>query len=195
MNPIIIGTEHIQPPTSIVVNLAEYKKQKGAITEFRNPLADFMSGISYNELREIINNATVLGILYKTPGFIEALTATAATTEEEKAMAMDWQEKYLDKLDRDIGDMKSSLRATEERIAGMVNQTLSEMRDRDNQRHSEMRDRDNQRHTEILALRGDIQAIRTDNADTRRWIIGMVISAIAVSLAAIIGIVSVVTGN
>lgn len=113
---------------------------------------------------------------------IDAFTTTAATNEE--GQIMDWQEKYLDKLDRDIGDMKSSLRATEERIEGMINQTMSEMRDRDGQRH-----------TEILALRGDIQAIRTDNAETRRWVIGMVIGAIGVALAAIIGIVSVVIGN
>lgn len=93
---------------------------------------------------------------------------------------MDWQEKYLDKLDRDISDMKNSLHATEERIAGMVNQTLSEMRDRDNQRH-----------TEFLTLRSDNQAIRSDNAETRRWVIGMVIGAIGVALAAIIGIVSI----
>lgn len=94
---------------------------------------------------------------------------------------MDWQEKYLDKLDRDIGEMKNSLKFTEERIADMISQTLSDMRDRDKQRHEE-----------ILALRNDIQAIRTDNAETKRWIIGMVISAIGVALAAIIGIVSVV---
>ncbi|SMB98030.1 Protein of unknown function [Thermanaeromonas toyohensis ToBE] len=94
---------------------------------------------------------------------------------------MDWQEKYLDKLNQDIGDIKASLKSTEDRIAHMINQTLSEMRDRDNQRHAE-----------ILALRSDIQAIRTDNAETRRWIIAMVISAIGVALAAIIGIASIV---
>ena len=94
-----------------------------------------------------------------------------------RSLSMDWQEKYLDKLDRDISDMKNSLRATEERIAGMVNQALSEMGDRDNQRH-----------TEFLAL-------RSDNAETRRWVIGMAIGSIGVALAAVIGIVSVVIGR
>lgn len=71
---------------------------------------------------------------------------------------MDWQEKYLDKLDRDIGEIKASLRTTEERIANIVNQALSEMRDRDNQRHQE-----------YLSIKDDI-------ASTRRWVIGIVIS-------------------
>jgi len=92
------------------------------------------------------------------------------------SLNMDSQEKYIDKLDRDISDMKNTLRATEESIAGMINQTLSEMRDRDNQRHSE-----------FLAL-------RSDNTSTRYWVIGMVMSAIGVALAAIIGIVSVIIG-
>lgn len=80
---------------------------------------------------------------------------------------MDWQEKYLDKLDRDVGDIKQSLRATEERIASMVSQTLGEMRDRDNQRHAE-----------VQTIRSDIQAIRSDNEETRRWIIGKAIATI-----------------
>lgn len=93
---------------------------------------------------------------------------------------MDWQEKYIDKLDRDIGEMKESLRETEERIANMIDRSLAEMRDRDNQRHQEM-----------LTLISEINAIKNDNLETRRWIIGMVISAIGVSLAAIIGMLSI----
>jgi len=80
------------------------------------------------------------------------------TSTKERGNQMDWQEKYFDKLDRDIGDIKNSLRTTEERIAQMVNQTLSEMRGRDNQRHQE-----------YLSIKDDI-------ASTRRWIIGIVIS-------------------
>jgi len=110
---------------------------------------------------------------------VETRAQTGPTIEEGKAM--DWQEKYFDKLDRDIGEMKNSLRATEERIAGMINQTLGELRDRDNQRHGE-----------ILGMKADMQAIRSDTAETRRWIIGMVIAAIGVALAAIIGVVSIV---
>ncbi|GAV21564.1 hypothetical protein [Carboxydothermus pertinax] len=74
--------------------------------------------------------------------------------------SMDWQEKYLDKLDRDISDMKASLRATEERVAQMISQTLSEMRDRDNQRHQEF------------------LTIKTDIADTKKWFFGIIISVI-----------------
>jgi hypothetical protein len=109
----------------------------------------------------------------------EGKSQTAATIEEGEAM--DWQEKYFDKLDRDFSDMKNSLRTTEERIAGLVNQALGELRDRDNQRHAE-----------IMGMKADMQAIRSDNAETRRWIIGMVIAAIGVALAAIIGVVTIV---
>lgn len=87
---------------------------------------------------------------------------------------MDWQEKYIDKLDREISDMKESLRATEERIVNLISQSLTEMRDRDNQRHQEFLE------------------LRKDNLETRRWIIGMVISAIGVSIAAIVGIASII---
>ncbi|AZR72190.1 hypothetical protein BBF96_01525 [Anoxybacter fermentans] len=120
---------------------------------------------------------------------LESLLTTFETLETYRQYAstkegdsMDWQEKYLEKLDHDISEMKRSLRDTEERIAQMINQTLTEMRDRDNQRHAE-----------ILALRNDIQAIRNDNVATRWWIIGMVISAIGVAVAAIAGIVSIVS--
>lgn len=95
----------------------------------------------------------------------QAIVETAAT--REGGSQVDWQEKYLDKLDRDVGDIKQSLRATEERIASMVSQTLGEMRDRDNQRHAE-----------VQTIRSDIQAIRSDNEETRRWIIGMAIATI-----------------
>ena len=148
--------------TTNVFDFATHKEQKAktANTEaYGLPdvirRADFLSGtileeylarLSYNEL-------------------IDSLTETAATKGE--GQIMDWQEKYLDKLDRDIGDMKSSLRATEERIGGMVNQTLSEMRDRDGQRH-----------TEFLALRSDYLALRSDNAESRRWSIAMAIATI-----------------
>lgn len=130
---------------------------------------DYSASNEYNILKaHALTNKLILNL-------IEMQTKATITSEEEQMM--DWQEKYLDKLDRDISDMKNSLRATEERIAGMVNQALSEMGDRDNQRH-----------TEFLAL-------RSDNAETRRWVIGMAIGSIGVALAAVIGIVSVVIGR
>jgi hypothetical protein len=95
----------------------------------------------------------------------QAINETAVTREGETQV--DWQEKYLDKLDRDIGEIKQSLQATEERIAAMVSQTLGEIRDRDNQRHAE-----------VQTIRADMQAIRSDNEETRRWIIGMAIATI-----------------
>lgn len=84
-------------------------------------------------------------------------------------------------MNYDIGEMKESLRETEERIANMIDRSLADIRDRDNQRHQKM-----------LTLISEINAIKNDNLETRRWIIGMVISAIGVSLAAIIGMLSIV---
>ena len=173
--------------TENVIDIEEFKQnirsRSTSTTSFSQPVNEneiqlyaWLSNIKkyYPEI-----DATYIEILYNVFREIFATNLMAASARGENTM--DWQEKYLDKLDRDIGEMKNSLRSTEERIAQMVNQTLSEMRDRDNQRHAE-----------ISALRNDIQAIRADNAKTRNSVIGMVISAIGVALAAIIGIVSIV---
>jgi len=62
----------------------------------------------------------------------------AFTSPRKDDSSMDWQEKYLDKLDRDISEMKNVVQASEDRIARMIENALTEMRDRDNQRHQEM---------------------------------------------------------
>lgn len=80
----------------------------------------------------------------------ERLTTTSPRKDDS---SMDWQEKYLDKLDRDISEMKNVVQASEDRIARMIENALTEMRDRENQRLSEIRDRDNQRHQEIMEIR------------------------------------------
>ena len=51
---------------------------------------------------------------------------------------MDWQEKYIDKLDRDIDEVKNTITASEERISRMIESSLTEIRDRDNQRQQDM---------------------------------------------------------
>jgi len=62
----------------------------------------------------------------------------ASTSPRKDDSSMDWQEKYFDKLDRDISEMKNVVQASEDRIARMIENALTEMRDRDNQRHQEM---------------------------------------------------------
>lgn len=73
---------------------------------------------------------------------------------------MDWQEKYIDKLDRDLSEIKQSLAATEERIARSIDHALVEIRNLDNQRHAEYLD------------------IRNFLAEERRWVIGIAIATI-----------------
>lgn len=95
---------------------------------------------------------------------------------------MNSQEKYLDNLehkiknmndslDRNINDMKNSLHSTEERIAQMIDQTFSEMRERDSQGYVEF------------------IAVREDDSLIRKGSLGIIISAIAVILVIIIGII------
>lgn len=106
--------------------------------------------------------------------------------------SVDWQEKYVDKLDRDIADIKASLRDAKEDIKRTVDAIARSI----DQSLGEMRERDNQRHAEILAFRteinNNISSIRQDNAATRKWIIGMVLAAIGVSISTIIGIVTII---
>jgi len=98
---------------------------------------------------------------------------------------MDWQEKYLDKLDRDVDEIKSSLRNTEERIAQMVNQTLSEMRDRDNQRHQEFLGLNQKIDHFSNSIDQKIGEVRKEIKDDRKWIIG-------IAFATIVGIATMV---
>ncbi|KYH30970.1 hypothetical protein [Neomoorella mulderi] len=169
--------------------LTLYKsEQRKAETNSNNFPPDFSTGMGYNELEEIIatrNRELIYSLMiyilnrFSTPGFIEALTETAATNEE--GQNMDWQEKYLDKLDRDFSEIKAefhamrselqaSAKATEERVARIVDQALGEMRDRDNQRHQAFLD------------------IRNFLAEERRWVIAMAVTTILGVAAMVIAI-------
>jgi hypothetical protein len=103
---------------------------------------------------------------------------------------MDWQEKYIDKLDRDLGEIKSSLRATEERIAGMVETSVNTLNQTVNQTLGEMRDRDNQRHQEFINISNKLDTINSNVSEKlgsqTKWVTRLVISTI-VGIAAIIG--------
>lgn len=110
----------------------------------------------------------------------EQITAT-----EERGSLMDWHEKYLDKLDKDIAEMKSSLRDTENRIAQMINQTLSEMRDRDNQRHQEFLAINTKLDQKVDSIEQKIDKVRNEIKEDRKWIIGIAITTI-IGIAAMV---------
>lgn len=97
----------------------EFKKQQHkASLVFGSFLEQFLQGHGRISTKELLHGSQ----------------ETTATRDEN----MDkWQEKYLDKVDQSISEMKFSLRETKEDIRQMISQTLSEMRDRDNQRHTE----------------------------------------------------------
>lgn len=63
---------------------------------------------------------------------------TTKSSSRKDDLSMDWQEKYIDKLDRDVDEVKKTITASEERISRMIESSLTEMRDRDNQRQQDM---------------------------------------------------------
>lgn len=73
---------------------------------------------------------------------------------------MDWLARYIDKLDRDISELKAEFRAAETRIGARIDQALGEMRHLDGQRHQEFLVLDNRLSEE------------------RKWLIGLVVGAI-----------------
>jgi hypothetical protein len=84
---------------------------------------------------------------------------------------MDWQEKYIDKVDQEISGIKSEIRDSENRIGNRIDSKLEEFR-------SEMRHLDNQRVE-------DMREIRTHLADNLRHVRSM-------SQATTIGVASMV---
>jgi len=107
----------------------------------------------------------------------------ASTSSRKDDSSMDWQEKYLDKLDRDISEMKNVVQASEDRIARMIENALTEMRDRDNQRHQEMSEiRSNLDH-----MRDKIdQAVQIAHEE-KKWVIGTTVTIAITTVLAIAG--------
>lgn len=68
-------------------------------------------------------------------------------------------DRYFTELTQNVDEIKDSLRATEERIAGMVKDTLDELRARDAERSML-----------IQAIRADFQLMRFDNVRFRRLV-------------------------
>lgn len=100
---------------------------------------------------------------------------------------MDWQASYLQKLDRDVADLKAEFRASEQRIGARIDQFLGEMRHLDNQRQREaLSVREEIKH--------DIQGISQRLDEERRWVKGLLLTTIvgitAIALTVIVTLVA-----
>ncbi len=93
---------------------------------------------------------------------------------------MDWLEKYVDKLDKEMSEvkvslhgmhtemldmrveMKQNLKGTEDRITAILDRNLTEMRERDAQRHAEILTLSTKFGDEIKEVKADIKDLRKD---------------------------------
>lgn len=103
------------------------------------------------------------------------------TTEELNAMDNGW-EKYIDKLDREITEIKQNTIASEGRIANMIQSSEQHNRDMWTQTLEELRNRDNQRHTENSKLSDKIDKI--DN--TVKWGLGIIVAVFIAGITLIV---------
>ena len=129
------------------------------------------------------------------PGESQFLAGYQATVGEG-ASDMDWQEKYIEKLDRDVSEMKASLRQAEEHIERLVADLRQDIRDQMGGLHREIdgmrREMDGMRR-EMDDMRKDMRSIQNEVRGTNKWIIGLVISAIAGITAIAVSVVAFMT--
>lgn len=123
------------------------------------------------------------------------------TYGKEEGNNMDWQEKYIDELNKNIRDIsvankefRSELKAVqnnmEESFDRRLSQFMLELRDRDNQRHAEILAMQNRSDESIQQLKIEISGAKTEMRATQKWIIGLVIAA-SLSFLAIAGSLSI----
>lgn len=102
---------------------------------------------------------------------------------------MDWQEKYIDKLDKAIEKIDLRIDGVKEDITNLKKEIRTEFNQVIGQFLGEIRDRDNQRHNELLMINQRIDKnigdLTSEIRATNKWIIGLVIAAIGLVGAAI----------
>lgn len=91
---------------------------------------------------------------------------------------MDWQEKYIEKLDQDISDIKSEVKGMEDKIGNRIDSKLEEFR-------NEMRHLDNQRVEDMREIRASLDS-------TNKHVQGMVSSVHSIAIATVIGVAAMV---
>lgn len=93
---------------------------------------------------------------------------------------MDWQDKYIEKVDQEITEVKSEIKNLEDRIGNKIDSKLEEFR-------NEMRHLDTQRAEDMREIRSNLES-------TNKHVQSMVSSVHSVAIAAIIGIATMVIG-
>ena len=95
---------------------------------------------------------------------------------------MDWQQEYISKLNQDVSDIKSDMRAMRQELRTEMSETRQEIKSDIQSMMAEMRDRDNQRHQEILTMQTKIDenvaGLKTEISSTNKWVIGLVLTTI-----------------
>lgn len=94
---------------------------------------------------------------------------------------MDWQEKYIEKVDQSISEIKQGLRDTENRISEMINKHIEYNTHLDEERHSEIL-KVNEK------LDQSIESINNKIDGANKWIIGLVITAMTAIAAMVLSI-------
>ena len=102
---------------------------------------------------------------------------------------MEWQEKYIDKLNHDVSDIRTETQGIRSEMRDMRQELKTEIREMRQEINAtldraltEMRDRDNQRHQEILTMQTKIDenvaGLKTEISSTNKWVIGLVVTTI-----------------
>ena len=102
---------------------------------------------------------------------------------------MEWQEKYIDKLNQDVSDIRTEMQGIRSEMRDMRQELKTEIREMRQEINAtldralaEMRDRDNQRHQEILTMQTKIDenvaGLKTEISSTNKWVIGLVVTTI-----------------
>ena len=152
-------------------------------------LVDKMAAPEYEQLLGYYRRSKLLRQQAVTTPLTTGTTLRPFNSEEDSFM--DWQEKYIDKLDRDIGEIKTSFSDTEKRIGDTVDRAVNQMNQNVSQVLGELREKDNQRHTEFLHIQTAMTQLG-DTLDTKLDETNKHVNNI--SIATIIGIASIVVG-
>ena len=102
---------------------------------------------------------------------------------------MEWQEKYIDKLNQDVSDIRTEMQGIRSEMRDMRQELKTEIREMRQEINAtldraltEMRDRDNQRHQEILTMQTKIDenvaGLKKEISSTNKWVIGLVVTTI-----------------
>ena len=149
-----------------VVDLHYYKYCRQDINE------EILPATTYNVFNEPVDTKSML--------FRSVFDVKGASLPDvDKGGAnMDWQEKYIDKVDKEISDIKSEIRNLEANITNNISTQFELFR-------SEMRHIDNQRVDDMREIRSSLES-------TNKHVQSMVSSVHSIAIATVIGVAAMV---